>query len=82
MKSCHLFKTGAWWKKWDSVRMEEMLPGCFVPWVSESSMFEKSFYRIIFDSVQRRELTLYFVGLLIVLEKSRIQFDLTYAFRV
>ncbi len=35
-------------------RVEEMLPDRLVPWVSVSSMFETSFYRICFNSVERR----------------------------
>lgn len=47
-------------------------------------MFGTGFYRILFDSVEGEVWTdVVFVGLLIVLEKkSRIQFRLTYAFRV
>lgn len=45
-------------------------PGRLVLWESDSSMFEMGFYRMIFDSVERRSLTLYLLGLLIVLDKA------------
>lgn len=56
--------------------------GRLVPWMSESSTFEVGFSRILFDCVEKETTTVVFVGFAYCSRKSRIQFDLTYAFRV
>lgn len=80
------FKAGACLREWDNVwRKSSPLPsppGRFVPRVSESSMFWNGFLWDLLWFCGKEMTNIVFVGFAYCSRKSRIQFDLTYAFRV